>query len=50
MYHVSIGKDVFGITYHRFSWPDFQKLVSENTQVKQQAETCIMCQQDRKKV
>ena len=32
------------ITYHRFSWSDFQKLVSENTQVKHQAETCIMCQ------
>ena len=29
MYHVSIGKDVFGITYHCFSWPDFQKLISE---------------------
>ncbi|MFR3320073.1 MAG: hypothetical protein ACLTSZ_01540 [Lachnospiraceae bacterium] len=37
-------EDDFGITYHRFSWSDFQKLVSENTQVKHQAETCIMCQ------
>lgn len=43
-YVYCVEEDDFGITYHRFSWPDFQKLVSENTQVKQQAETCIMCQ------
>ena len=43
-YVYCVEEDDFGITYHRFSWSDFQKLVSENTQVKHQAETCIMCQ------
>ena len=43
-YVYCVEEDDFGITYHRFSWPDFQKLISEKTQVKHQAETCIMCQ------
>ncbi len=43
-YVYCVESDDFGLTYHRFSWPDYQKLISENQEVKHQAETCVMCQ------
>ena len=42
-YVYCMEQDDFGITYHRFSRPDYNKLVSEDNEIKHNAQECIMC-------
>lgn len=42
-YVYCMEQDDFGITYHRFSRPDYNKLVSEDTEERHEAQECIMC-------
>lgn len=42
-YVYCIEQDDFGITYHRFAKSDYEKLISEDTQVSHDAQECIMC-------
>ena len=42
-YVYCMEQDDFGITYHRFSRPDYNKLVSEDNEERHEAQECIMC-------
>lgn len=42
-YVYCMEQDDFGITYHRFSRPDYNKLVSKDNEIKHNAQECIMC-------
>ena len=42
-YVYCMEQDDFGITYHRFSRSDYNKLVSKDNEIKHNAQECIMC-------
>lgn len=42
-YVYCMEQDDFGITYHRFSRPDYAKLISNNKKERHDTQECIMC-------
>lgn len=42
-YVYCIEEDDFGLTYHRFSRVDYEKLVDESKEVRDHAQECVMC-------